>query len=688
MPYLHVTIPRPAVSVALDGSPSGQLPWLLSVSAFSVAGAVVAWGQRGGWAALLVMSGLAAVFRVLLGDLSANAIVNDVSVLIISMVLCLLCGAVLVSSRQVDSAAAIAAVTVAGHAAAHARRAAVARTRALVHDDILATLLVAAHGGGELGPTVAAQAARARRHIRELGDPDAAALSMTIDDLASAVLLVADELDEDAEFRMSAPTVSRDIRVPPNVSEAILGAVRQALVNSVAHAGPAARRVVTFDLSPAPAEPPVGEVSARGRATERRRSTAPTPLHGGVRVVVRDDGTGFDPVRVPPSRMGLSASIRDRLASVPGGSATIESAPGRGTVVTVEWSELPGESPFRVDAPELDRALLSEQRTLTKGVRLAVTVFLVSQLILAGATALDSPTPWLSFTSFAGIALGLLALGWSAFDRPSIGRSLLCTAILAATSAVILLPGVRLSLSYEDAWYLTGCAFVFLAMVLRGRALVALGGLALLTVITITGVFVHDFATTEMAATITRPVVVVAIAAGFAVALAGLGRRVRLFRAYALRVAQDEAYEATSRRELRERSGELDRLIGPMLARLEQLGEHGARFTEADAQECAALEGLLRDHHRGERMLREPLLSATMTARRRGVDVMLLDDGDAELSEPDLAAIAHWLAAGVQEVRDGPFIGRILPAGRAGLASMVSDGAIHYLEPATTSDSA
>ncbi len=676
----------PVVSLASDGSPSGQLPWMLTVSAAPVAAAAIAWGQRGGWAVLILVSALVAALRVLLLDLTPNAIVNDVSVLIISMVLCLLCGAVLVTSRQVDSAATRAAVTVAAHAAAHARRTALARIRALVHDEILATLLVAAHGGAQLGPSVALQAGRARRHIRELGEPETSAFSMTVDDLASAVLLIADEIDESAEFRMSAPPVSRETRVPPEASEAILGAVRQALVNSVAHAGAAARRVVTVDLVPAPVSPP--EVGLEGGLAATTRTPAQPVSRRGLSVVVADDGVGFDPETVPASRMGLTTSIRDRLAAVPGGSAQIVSAPGQGTTVTVEWAEPPTNQSFRIDAPELDRALASEQRTLTKGVRLAVVVFLASQLVLAITAANDSPTTWLPFTSLAGITLGLLSLGWSTINRPSIGRSLLCAAFLTMTSAVILLPGVRVSLSFEDAWYLSGCAFVFLAMVLRGRAIIALCGLAVLTVVTVTGVFLHQFATTEMAASITRPILVVAFAACFAVALTALGRRIRRFRASALRAAQDEAYESTSRQELRERSGELDRLIGPMLARLERLGEPGAQFTEADAQECAALEGLLRDHHRGARMLREPLLSAAMTARRRGIDVVLLDDGDAELPERDLDTIAHWLTLGMQEVADGPFIGRILPAGRAGLASMVSGSEIRYLDPATASGSA
>ncbi len=49
---------------------------------------------------------------------------------------------------------------------------------------------------------------------------------------------------------------------------------------------------------------------------------------------IQDDGSGFDPDAVPADRYGL-AGIRERAALF-GGQATIESAPGRGTRITVK----------------------------------------------------------------------------------------------------------------------------------------------------------------------------------------------------------------------------------------------------------------------------------------------------------------------------------------------------------------
>jgi signal transduction histidine kinase len=54
----------------------------------------------------------------------------------------------------------------------------------------------------------------------------------------------------------------------------------------------------------------------------------------GVTLFVRDRGTGFDPDAVPADRKGLAESIRARIARH-GGTATVRSAPGEGTEVTL-----------------------------------------------------------------------------------------------------------------------------------------------------------------------------------------------------------------------------------------------------------------------------------------------------------------------------------------------------------------
>jgi two-component system sensor histidine kinase UhpB len=69
-------------------------------------------------------------------------------------------------------------------------------------------------------------------------------------------------------------------------------------------------------------------------ASARHVEVTLEPLPGGLRMVVADDGSGFDPARAQEASWGF-LTMRERAGAV-GGNLGIESAPGRGTRVTVE----------------------------------------------------------------------------------------------------------------------------------------------------------------------------------------------------------------------------------------------------------------------------------------------------------------------------------------------------------------
>ncbi|MBX9472684.1 hypothetical protein [Microcella sp.] len=78
-------------------------------------------------------------------------------------------------------------------------------------------------------------------------------------------------------------------------------------------------------------------------------------VHGGaVEIEVGDAGPGFDLALVPEARLGVRRSIIERTASA-GGQATVVSAPGKGTVVTLAWPV------FTLDALDDDDAALDEE---------------------------------------------------------------------------------------------------------------------------------------------------------------------------------------------------------------------------------------------------------------------------------------------------------------------------------------
>jgi signal transduction histidine kinase len=171
------------------------------------------------------------------------------------------------------------------------------RQHRLLHDSALQTLEAVAGGWSvdeaALRDRAGAEAIRLRRALRGIEDADhdlAVALEMLAEDTAQLGLTVEVAVAEGLVLQTEMVGVLRDI-------------AREALVNVAKHAG-------------------VSQAVLRAVGSG-----------DGVELVVRDHGSGFDPTQHPPG-FGLSESIIARAADS-GGRATIWSAPGRGTRVTV-----------------------------------------------------------------------------------------------------------------------------------------------------------------------------------------------------------------------------------------------------------------------------------------------------------------------------------------------------------------
>jgi signal transduction histidine kinase len=187
----------------------------------------------------------------------------------------------------------------------------------LLHDTVLNTLTALARAGAD---DVAGAAGRCRRDVAliedALGDPDdpADGTGRPPGDLVGQVRSVV------AELRGRGLTVHLDVddeggpAVPPRVTAAISNATREALSNVAAHAG-------------------TGEAWVQVRLTAQ---PGDAEVPGRLQVIVRDSGAGFDQARVNQGRLGLRRSIAERTADC-GGRASIRSAPGQGTVVSLSW---------------------------------------------------------------------------------------------------------------------------------------------------------------------------------------------------------------------------------------------------------------------------------------------------------------------------------------------------------------
>jgi signal transduction histidine kinase len=170
----------------------------------------------------------------------------------------------------------------------------------LLHDSALQTLEMIASNRALDADTVRSQARSEAVLLRRAisgGRDEVVGLAKAIQDIA--------DITTGGGMHVELAFVDTDVEVSAETSNALLGALREALTNVTKHAG-------------------VLQALVNLRSDDE-----------GVRVIVRDRGVGFEQSSSTKG-FGLKNSIIARLAEV-GGVASVESAPGQGTKITL-WA--------------------------------------------------------------------------------------------------------------------------------------------------------------------------------------------------------------------------------------------------------------------------------------------------------------------------------------------------------------
>lgn len=622
----------PALLTGGHASAPGQLTWILTVSSIPVLAAVVAWGARGAWTVLAVVAVSVEVLRFSFGYSSQNTVVNDLDALLSALIVCALGSTLLTLAREADAARDAALEAARQRAEELARHAAQIRTHTIVHDEVLATLAFAARGTDSMLPALAEQAHRASTMLAALAEGPDPSVMVDVRDFCHELRDLADQFG--AQIDIVTQIDARSNELPRERVGAILAALHQALVNSVAHAGSGATRAVAVDIAP-----------------------------DRITVIGSDDGRGFDPQRVPADRMGVSASILGRMHELDGGFAQLNSSPGRGTRITLGWQSAatPAVAPIAVSESLWERS--------DRSLQLILGGMVLSQVLVGIYMAAVSSSPWHSLLAVAGICIALAVVGRGATRRPGVRTVVLVCALLVAVCSVIFLPGTPDRIHYADLWYIPGCSLVLLMLCLRGRPLAAFVGLGLCIAVTLIGVEANESESKQVAAAIFRAIVVLVLGSLLLAGIRWARRSAARSRAAEIAGLEERAWAAELRTELHRGAEEVGTLVSPILATIEL----GRPLTEAEKRQCVVLEGRLRDDFRGGRLAREPLRSAAAVARARGIDVVLVDDvSNHEIPDQTLSAIAQWMAAQLEAAESASFAGHLLPAGRGRLAVAVA----------------
>lgn len=179
------------------------------------------------------------------------------------------------------------------------------RLDALVHDQVLHSLILAARAESSSDQAAAAESARsAITSLIAAQDDSEVIRSVTPVGLFRAIEKAALELDSRIEVT-SKTGGSEEIQA--EVAQAMTEATLQALDNAIRHSK-ASRISLVLD----------------------------SPEDFLLTFEISDDGIGFRPGRASRDRIGIRTSIEARIQAI-GGAANIESAPGQGTKVSLRW---------------------------------------------------------------------------------------------------------------------------------------------------------------------------------------------------------------------------------------------------------------------------------------------------------------------------------------------------------------
>lgn len=379
------------------------------------------------------------------------------------------------------------------------------------------------------------------------------------------------------------------------------------------------------------------ECHARGRDAGRRVRALLTvrQVRDGVRVVVRDDGVGFDPADAPQVHLGLRLSVRERMDALPGGWVQVDTAPGRGTRVFLGWA--PPRPGYLPAAPEPRRCLPHDGLALSRG---GWVTRLLTAAVSLGAWA--HAAYWGARSGGWGLLAGccsaaaLTVAGLCVTGPPAGGpgrwRTRVAAACVALAPAFFLASWVPAPVMGQDGWSYSYAVVVINLLILGDRsrwAWLALAGTAATTL----GVeLIRQLPAAPLLVSLAHQLYDTTVLSG----VIALVRRVEAAEGEARHLARLAGLEqeATVARLEEERRllGRVRDISHPVLRRLR---DAPVPLEDSLGAQVSRVEAELRDLVRVPRLTALPdLVEAVRRARERGVRVTQIDDAGRAAPTP------------------------------------------------------
>ena len=515
-----------------------------------------------------------------------------------------------------------------------------------IHDHILSALIAIANGL----PDRAALRDSARQALDSLSTETTVASPVAartlLNDVAGCVGAMAGDIRTDV-------LLAGEHEIPPEVAQAITEATLEAVRNSLRHAGDDAVVTCTVTL---------------------------TSDACGVTIEVNDNGCGFDPAVDGRGRHGVSGSIIARMQDV-GGLATVDSAPGEGACVTLRWR--PALDSADRQLPEREVAAQSEaaswERSLSASMEsagaraIAAGLVLVHFILVAYECAAHSYWHWppaaLSFIALLPPAVLLLRKWPDALLPRWVAQ--LTVVVIGAVNFLVLPQIVTTGWPGYASWCTGAGNDLSCGLLMRGRPVYAWAGSAATTLAIIYWVFSTG-----------RPLFMIftyMLAHYFTLAswhgVAHLSTRATTQIAATQREtarlqAQQRAHEEADRI-MTSRMASVRQRVTPLLT---QIADGKAPTPELRSQ-AYLLEAELRDEIRAPFFTGTSIITSAQAARRRGTEVILLDDsGDTTtIDDRTRANAVNYVTKLLNITQSNRVVIRLNPPRRPTLLTIVTD---------------
>ena len=522
-----------------------------------------------------------------------------------------------------------------------------------IHDHILSALIAVANGL----PDRAALRDSARQALDSLSAGTTVASPVAtrtlLNDVAGRVGVMAGDIRTDV-------VLTREHEIPSEVAQAVTEATLEAVRNSLRHAGsddaPVTRRVtLTSDAC-------------------------------GISIEVSDNGCGFDPAVAGRGRHGVSGSIIARMQDV-GGRATVDSVPGEGACVTLRWRprldsadrQLPERDAAQNEAASWERSLSASMESA--GARaIAAGLALVHFILLVYECAVHSYWHWppaaLSFIALLPPAVLLLKAWPDALLPRWVAR--LTVVVIAAVNFLVLPQIITTGWPGYASWCTGAGSDLSRGLLMRGRPVYAWAGSAATTL-----------ATAYWVISTGRPLLMIftymlghyfTLVSWHGVAHLSTRATTQIAatqRETARLQAQQRAHEETDRI-MTSRMASVRQRVTPLLTQIAD----GKAPTPKLCSQAYLLEAELRDEIRAPFFTGTSIVTSAQAARRRGTEVILLDDsGDNTTIDDQVRTNAvNYVTKFLNITQSNRVVIRLNPPRRPTLLTIVTDDTRYRLD--------